>query len=474
MPIFHLSKDDFERIHSNTLDILENVGLKIKSKTGLEIFEKAGAAVDHQKFSVKIPSELVEEALKKAPKTVELYARNPKFNITLDKRRVHISTDGTGTSVVDFETGKLRMSKAEDVANTAKIANALDSIHIYWATVGAQDYHPHLQDLYELDAAVGNTEKHVQHSATNLENAYAEIEIGAAIAGGREELRKRPIFSMVVDPVSPLQYDQTGVETTLVFAGQNIPIAVLGVPLAGATSPVTLAGTLTVNNAEVLAGITLLQLFKPGLPVIYGCSSSILDMKTGGYAGGSPESALINAAAAGIAHHYDLPAEVCGFCSESKVLGMQTAYEKLLTGLITAASGADLIIGLGLIEGSKTLVYEQMIIDGELSEMVLRGVRGIEVNYDTLALDLIKKVGPGGNFLAEKHTMQFLTREQWIPKLSDRRSRMSWEKLGSRDVRDTAKEKVREILASHEPQPLEEDVRGKIVSIIKERRPSGG
>lgn len=464
-----LSKDDFERIHSDTLDILENVGLKVNSKIGLEIFEKAGAVVDHQKFRVKIPSDMVEEALRKAPKTVRLCARNPKFDVLLDRKKVHISTDGTGTSVVDFETGKLRMSRADDVANSAKIANAMETVHVYWATVGAQDYHPSLQDLYELDAALNNTEKHIQHAATNIENAHAEIEIGAAVAGGREELEERPIFSMVMDPVSPLQYDQTAVETTLIFAEHNVPIVVLGTPLAGATSPVTLAGTLVVNNAEVLAGIVLLQLFRPGLPVIYGSSSSILDQRTGSYASGSPESALINAGAAQIAHHYELPAEVCGFSTDSKVPGTQAAYEKLLTGLMSAAAGADLIIGLGLIEGSKTLVYEQLIIDGELSEMVLRAVRGIDVSEDALALDLIKSVGPGGNFLSEKHTFQFLKREQWMPKLSDRRFRMTWEKLGSKDVLDTARERVKEILASHKPQPLGRGVQEEIIGVIKKR-----
>lgn len=451
------------------MDVLENAGIKVFSKECLDLLEGAGCSVDHESSLAKIPGHVVEEAIRKAKKNIILCARNPDYDVVLDGRRVFCCTDGNGTSVMDFETGKRRMSTSKDLAMVGKVANALDSAHIFWPCISSQDIPDHLRHVVDLKVALGAIEKHVQVETTShRREAQWLVKIGAALAGGEDALRRRPIFSSMHCPFSPLQLDGGSTEGALVLARAGVPISFYGMPQAGITGPVTLAGSIIVNNAEVLAGLTMAQLAAPGSPFMYGTGGAAFDMKTMTWAGGSPERALISSGAAEMAHHYGFPILCGGIVTSAKRPGAQSCYEKMSSGLPQFFAGCDMIAGLGLLDDVTMLSYEQMVIDNEMARIMGRLAGGVTVDDDHMATDIIKKVGPGGSFLGQRHTMQWLHKEHFIPEITDRRTSEEWEADGGKDAVARAREKVKKILAEHEVQPLPGDVASQFERIVKE------
>lgn len=461
-----LSKDELYNIHNATLEILENLGLMIPSERTLNILETAGASVNYKKNNATIPSNIVEEAIKKAPKTIRYGARNPKYDILLEKKETYFTTDGSGTYIRDFETGERRSSTAEDLAKWAILADYLHMIHVFWPSVTPTDVPEPLQEINTWIIALSNTEKHVEGGANNASEARFSIEIAAAIVGGKEELRKRPIISAVQCPISPLRFDSGLIEANIEYAKAGVPVVPLTMPLSGETAPVTLAGTLAVTNAEVLGSLVISQFVSPGSPILYGACPSNIDFRTGLFVC-SPESGLLNVALAQLAHYYDLPSEICGGCSDSKVPDAQAAYERTLTLLPAILAGPDIVCGMGGLEAAKTMAPELLIIDNEILEGILRLVRGFEVSDDTLALDIIRKVGSGGHYLAQRHTLNRFMKEHWIPKISDRRTYDTWKKEGGKGIHEVAREKANEILATHKPEPIPKDVQKEISQILK-------
>ncbi len=462
-----LSKDDLEAVHWATLDILETTGVKIYSEKCLKILERAGCTVNYRQYSALIPPRIVEEALRKNKGSIRLCARNSKYDANLDDRHVYVTTDGNGTETFDLETGQRRPSAKDDIVKSAIISDALDAVHIYWPMVSSRDFPPQTQHLHDLAASLANTEKHVTFETTmHPQEAQLQIEMAAAIVGGRKNLRRRPLISSLHCTSAPLQMDGGSLEAALEFAEAGVPIMFMGMPQLGATGPVTLAGSMVVNNAEVLSCLAVTQLASPGSSVIYGAGIAAFDMKALMRAGGGPEHALAGAASGELARYYGMPCIVGGFVSSAKRPGGQAGYEKITSGFPAAFSGCDMIAGIGLVNDCTTLAFEEIIIDAEIVKIVFRLAQGIEVNGDTLALNIIRKVGPGGNFLAEKHTLDYLRKEHFIPELTDRRSHQAWLKDGSKDIVERAKERVKTILEKHQPEPLEKDVHSEIQDII--------
>jgi len=461
-----LSKDELYNIHNATLEILENLGLMIPSERTLNILETAGASVNYKKNNATISSNIVEEAIKKAPKTIRYSARNPKYDILLEKKETYFTTDGSGTFIRDFETGERRSSTAEDLAKWTRLADYLHMIHVFWPSVTPTDVPEPLQEIKTWIISLSNTEKHVEGGANNASEARFSIEIAAAIVGGKEELRKRPIISAVQCPISPLRFERGLIEANIEYAKAGVPVVPLTMPLSGETAPVTLAGTLAVTNAEVIGSLVISQFVSPGSPILYGACPSNIDFRTGIFVC-SPESGLLNVALAQLARYYDLPSEICGGCSDSKVPDAQAAYERTLTLLPAILAGPDIVCGMGGLEAAKTMAPELLIIDNEILEGILRLVRGFEVSDDTLALDIIRKVGSGGHYLAQRHTLNRFMKEHWIPKISDRRAYDIWKKEGGKDIHEVAREKANEILATHKPEPIPKDVQKEISQILK-------
>ena len=461
-----LSRSEVEAIHNATLEVLETVGLNIPSKTALEILDKAGANVDYEKNRVTIPEHVVKEALAKAPKTITYCARNPKNDFTLDKKKTHFGTDGYAVFIRDFETGKRRSSTKQDLALWASIADYLPMVNNFWPSVAPTEVPVAVQFTYAMLTSLSNMGKHVEGEAKNAREARYEIEIAAAIVGGEENLRKRPIISAVACPVAPLGYETGLLEATIEFSKAGIPVVPLAMPVAGQTGPMTIAGTLVVNNAEVLGNLVICEFASPGAPVLYAGCPGTMDLKTGKFIC-APESELVNGALTSLARYYDLPCEISGGASNSNTLDVQSGYERTLGILTTSLTGPDILCCLGGLEASNTMSPELLVIDNEIVEEALRIERGFEVNPDTLAVDVIQKVGPGGHFLGQKHTITHMRSEQWIPKISDSRTYGAWAEAGSKDVATVAREKIKQILATHKPEPLPKDVQEEIAGIMK-------
>jgi len=458
-----LSREEIEAIHNASLRVLEKTGIKVMSEMVLDILKKGGANVDYGTNRVTLPRQLVEEALKVAPRTITYGARNPRYDFVLNKKEPHFCADGDPPFVLDWETGRRRYSTAEDVANWAVIADYLDHAQLIWG-ITPTDVPGPMQDLVGICTCLRNTEKHVEDEALNARSAQYQIEIATAIVGDSKRLREKPIISAVQCPFSPLTYDKGIMEGAIELGKAGIPVVLYPLPLSGATAPATPAGTMVVANADVLGGLVIQELASPGAPVVYCAGAGIVNFHTGEH-GLSPEGPLMELGLGQLARYYDLPDEREVFYGASKLLSQQYGHyrvEAMLTHMTTEPV-PDIVLGLGGLGG--TTSPEAMVIDNEIVDYALRFAQGIEVNEDNLAVDVIDKAGPGGHFLGEKHTLKHF-RERWMPRL-DVDSLETWEKEGIKSLGELAHEKVKEILATHKPTPLPEDVDREIKRILQ-------
>ena len=463
--ISFLSEDEIRAIDNASLEVLENTGIRVTNEAVLDILKQAGARVDYAEKHVTIPRGLVEEALRRAPKTAKYAARNPKYDVVLNKQKPHFWADGGVPFIVDWETGMRRYSRLEDSARWAVVADYLDHFHFLWPVGQTTDVPLAMRGVVGMCTCLRNTEKHVGVGASSARAAQYQIEIAAAIVGGREQLRKRPIISANVCPISPLSYDHEITEATIEYAKAGLPILMWPMPLMGETSPATLPGTMVVNNAEVLGGLTILEFASPGVPVVYTAGVGTVDFRTGSGIV-SPEGALMNLALAQLAYHYDLPTQLGSGGRTSKTLDVQAGYQKAISLAAHLLIVPDMVVGFGSLDSALTSSLEALVIDNEIIDYALRFMEGFEVNDDTLAVDVINKVGPGGIYLGEKHTLQHF-RERWMSRLSDIDSFETWKKKGSKSIGEVAREKVKEILATHKVEPVPEDVEREISRILK-------
>jgi trimethylamine--corrinoid protein Co-methyltransferase len=462
-----LAEADLERIHWGTLHILEKVGIQVDSDTARKILKDNGADVDDRTRIAKFPSHLVEEALAKKHASITLAGRDSKYDAKLDRNHSYMTANGNGAVTVDFETGKRRPSTKEDVARTSRIIDYLPNVHIHWPMVSSMDQHPSTVHLHDLDASLNNTQKHVMYeTGVTLREAKQLTEMGYLAAGGEKEFRRRPITSCLQCTFAPLQLDAGVMDASLYFAEHGVPLVFFGMPQPGATGPATLVGSLVVGNAEVLAALTITQLHAPGSAVIYGMGNAPLDMKTTVRSGGSPEHALSSAMATELAHWYGLPSCV-GVSATAKQPGDQAVLEYYTGCVAPLLAGADLMCGIGLLEDSATLYYEQIVVDDEIVGTIARLIRGEWADEDTLALDVIEKVGPGKNFLAQRHTMNHLKTETFMPSLIDRRAFDSWAADGSKSLTDRARDKTKWILANHTVPSLDGEIEKKLKTVIE-------
>lgn len=470
-----LSESDLDRIHWGTLHVLEKVGVQVDSVACRTLLRDNGCEVDEKTRIAKIPSYLVEEALLKKKSSILLAGRNPKYDMKLDMNHSYMTANGNGAVTVDFETGKRRPSTKADVANSSKIIDYLQNIHCHWPMVSSTDQHPSVVHLHDFDASLNNTEKHVMYeTGVTISDAKDLTEMGYIAAGGEKEFRQRPLSSCLQCTYAPLQHDAGIMDASLYFAKAGVPLVFFGMPQPGATGPSTLVGSLVVGNAEVLSALTMVQLATPGSAVIYGMGNAPLDMRTTVRAGGSPEHAISSAMATELAHYYGMPSCV-GVSATAKLPGDQAVLEYYTGCAGPLLAGADLMCGVGLLEDSSCLFYEQIVIDDEIVGVISRLIRGEWANEDTLALDVIEKVGVGKNFLAQKHTVEHLRTEHFMPNLIDRRSYDAWAQAGSKTLVDKARDKVRWILQNHKVAPLDKDVQGKLQVVIeKAKKPMWG
>jgi len=466
-PLEVMDSGEAERIHLGSLDLLQTMGIKVFSSEALRLLKEAGAEVDDRTKIARIPSYLVMESVRRCKRPVKLCARNPKNDLVLDGKHCYISTDGTGLATIDIETGQRRPSTKEDVADSARLVDYLEKMNMYYPLVTPLDVPKHAHTLHEFDAAFNNCEKHIVSGATYLrEEAQYELKMAAAVAGGREELRKRPLVSAVACTTSPMVLGMT-TDAAIEFVRAGCPPMMMTMPLIGATSPMTIAGAVLVGNAQVLALLTVCQLAARGSPVCYSTEPMAMDVQSGLFEGLFPAANMVRAAHVQMARFYKVPIFVGGWGSCSKVPDAQAAYEKVLSAFLYYLSGADVTSGPGLLENWTVLSYEQLLIDYEIYTMMFDMIKGFPVTDDSMAIDVIGSVGHEGHFLGKKHTLDHF-KEMWRPMVTDGQPYQTWKASGSKSAVDHARIKVKEILKTHEVTPLSEDVGKELANIVRE------
>jgi trimethylamine--corrinoid protein Co-methyltransferase len=473
LSLVKISQNVLDRIHSTSLEILADVGVKFPDRDALNSLAEVGAEVDREHQIARIPESLVRESLARAPSNITLYSRDGRRDVRLGDGKPHFITSGVGVYIYDLETGVRRSATTQDTVDISRVVDYLPNIDILQVMVSPNDVPDRLADYYKFESALNNTTKHVSNCigpVTADEGARDIVEMASIVCGGKEELMKRPIISVHQAPVSPLQYSSSGLRAMVEYAKNKIPICIYSMPMSGGTAPVTLVGTLVILNSEFLAGLTLLETISPAAPLIYGSVASIMDLRTGLLPIGAPERAILSVCAVNLGKKYGLPTLVAGGGTDAKMPGTRAGIEKTWTALPVVLAGADVIIGAGALDSASTYSYEQLIIDDEIAGGLSRIARGLELSEDTLASNLIKKVGIGGHFLAERHTLTHVKSEQWFPTLYSRimRAEDSWDlkKLGETDLAAEARKKTKQILKTHVPRPLERDVQNKIRTLV--------
>jgi len=452
-----LSDSDLHDIHIATLEILEEVGVRVEYRPALELMADSGCKVDFDSRIVQIPEHILRRALSTAPSFFTLCGKKPEFDVKVDTQRIYTIGGSSALFVLDLD-GNRHPATRKDLVELTRLQDALENLHIMHAIVVPQDIEQEGFDRILFSTVMKNTSRNYYSQGMGAQSIRDQFEMASVIQGSTDEVRRKPIFTIVVCLTSPLTQAGIRVEELMESAKHNIPLYIEADAQPGATTPITLAGTLVEQSANILCGITLAQMVNPGTPCIYAIASGILDMATTNYSGGAPETTLLHAATAQVAHYYNLPFQG-GTGIDATIPDAQAGYERALQVLGCALSGTNFIhLSVGMMEQMLLASYEQCVIDNEILGAALHIARGVEVNHDALAVDVIREVGPGGNFLAHDHTLRNFRRVGWFPKVTNRKKWDDWMDDGGKSMRQRANERAREILAEHHPQHLPDDI----------------
>lgn len=464
-----LDEGEIEAIHLASLRLLEEVGIKVYNDNALKILSDNGAEVDFTKKIVYIPQSLVKEALTKAPSSIKLYGRLKKHEVVLGGDNVTFNPGSSALYILDYERGEIRKPLSKDLENIARLVDALEYIQAESTAVVASDVPQSIVDRYRLYIILKNSTKPVITGAFTIEGIYDMKRMLEIVTGGEKELVKRPIAIFDVCPSSPLQWSEIDAQNLVDGARFRLPLCIIPALQVGATSPATIAGSIAQHNAEVLSGIVIAQLVNPGTPVIYGGSPTVFDQRHATASLGAIESMMIGLSYAQIAKKYNLPTQMFTGISDAKVIDAQCGFESGIGLILGALSGINLISGPGMLNFENCQSLEKLVIDNEICGMALRLIKGIKVDLETLAFDVIKKVGPGGTFLAEKHTIRWVREEQYISsEIVDRMEWRTWREAGKKDILRRAHEVVEKKLREHEPEPLPPDIQRDLDNFVKE------
>jgi trimethylamine--corrinoid protein Co-methyltransferase len=448
-----LTKTQVEKVHETSLGILEKIGLDFSYPPALKVLKKGGAKVDGER--VYFPPKLVAEQINKAPSQFTIYARNPQNNVTIGGGHM-VFTPGYGSPFVsDLDNGR-RKATLYDFENFAKLTGASANQNILSGNVVEPNDIPHeIRHAQMLYTSVKFSDKCFMGSSMGEQAAKDSIRMASILFGSETQLVARPRFISILCSLTPLKYDLRMLGALMEYARVGQPLIISSLSIAGATGPVTLAGNLALQNAEILAGIVLAQLVREGTPVVFAGVSSNAEMRSGALSIGSPEMALNTAATAQMARFYKLPVRSGGAVCDAKIPDAQAAYESMMSLLMARICGINFVLhGAGILESYNCMSYEKFVIDDEMCGMVKRMQRGFDVNPDTLALDVIKNVGPGGHFLDKDHTFDHFRTEFYQPRLSNRDDFITWQASGSPQSMETANRKFKEILSVYEPPEL--------------------
>lgn len=452
-----LDKSEEELIHASSIETLEKIGVLIRSPIVLRMLGDAGATIDEKSMVAKIPEEMVNEAIKKAPKSFVLYSRDGKHDLKLPVDSVpYIGSNGIGTYMTDLWTGEKRKTTRKDVADFAKLADALTGIDFFWSNVTAYDVPEKTHMVHALWASLQNCTKNYGTLTLSAEDAKAQIELGSLITGGREELRKRPIFHSLCCVVAPLSFEKGAVEGQVEFAKAGIPVISMSMSLGGMSAPITVAGTITNANTENLASLVITQTANPGAPHIYSSESTPANMTTGNICYEAAEAPLIAAATGQMAKRYGLPSYTGGWGANGDVdfPGIPISFCELSSITMTMLAPSDIAAGAGGLEEAKGGSLEQLLIDSYLWENFKGFLRKFEISEKTIALDVVKEVGHGNSFLTHPHTAKNFKTELFFRD----KDKSRFEATRSTAMVSEAKERVKKILSEHQAEPIDKDI----------------
>jgi trimethylamine--corrinoid protein Co-methyltransferase len=471
-----LSEDEKARIHERTLKILSETGVQVHTERGREHLKDAGAEVDKHTKTVRFPRALIEESLRLAPRDFTLGARRPGWDLRMNSGDCALIPDGEGISVIDRKTGEHRPPTFDDCQEATLLMDALDEVGVFWDVAQPGDQEESIPETVRYwEHIFRSFSKHVQDSSPRAEYSPWLLEILQAVFGDKEAIRKTHPFSFLVCPQSPLVIEGQHTDAYLELIGWDIPIAVMPMPLMGATGPGSLISMTVLCNCEILAMLCLIQAADPGTPFICAPVSATINPRTGLYSAGAIQNGLLSSAGIEMARYYDLPVEGSGGGTDAFVPGIQTSYERSLNFLLPMLSWPDLIVGAGLMGGSMILSLEQLVIDAEVFRMAKQAHRGISSRDEMWLDDVIQRVGAGGNFLGEKSTAANMRSGEWlIPKLGVHETQRAWEDAGQKDILEEAREKVEHLLATHQPLPLGDDAEKELGKIYRRAQESVG
>lgn len=462
-----LSEDQIEMIYGAALEVLARTGGRVFHDEALILFRESDAVVTDGNL-VRIPASMVERALKDYPGKISLAGRDGRRTVHLEKDEINFGTGSDCPFITDRKTGKRRRYTFNDVTEAARIVDALPNFDFFMSHGLVSDVpNPRTYDRHQLLAMVTNTTKPLILTAVNGDGLRDLHEMACLIRGGEEEFRLNPLFIIYIEPSSPLNHTKEAVEKLLYSAEKGIPAMYTPCPSAGATAPATIAGMLVQDLAETFLGLVLSNLKKPGMPLVMGGVQTIMDMMTSTFSYGAPELSIASAASTDISKWLGLPMFSTGGCSDSKVVDEQAAIEATLSLYTAMLSGASLIHDVGYLESGLNGSLQMLVLCDEIIDMVKHIGRGIRVDEETLCLDVIDRVGPGGQFLSEDHTLEHYRRDFWFPRLIDRSNYETWVGAGEKTLGARVEEKMNHILESHHPAPIDDDVIKEMKKIVE-------
>lgn len=459
-----LSDSQRDEIHYAVLEVLEDVGVVVKCSRAIEMLKKAGAYIEGEK--VKLPRVLVEKALRTAPSGFALYDRNGNRKLLFEGSNFNFGPGPSTTYTIDPYSGERRRPVKQDTVNAARVMDALEHIDFIMDFGTIQDVPTRYADLHQLQALLENTTKPIVHWGFDAQNCHTIIDMCTAVTGGLDELQKHPFLALFSCSNTPLLHTVEALDKLIFTAETNIPFVYVSAPTAGATSPVSLAGTLVVTLAECLSGLVIHQLVREGAPVALGGVTGATDMQTMAMSYGCPEFNLMHAALTEMVHYYNLPLWGTAGCTDSKAPDQQAAVEATAAIMMSAMSGTNMIHDVGYLEGGNCSSLAMLVMCDEIIGYVKRLMRGVRVDDVTLALEAIKRVGPMGEFVTDPHTYDNFKKELWFPKIMDRHPCQRWIADGSLTMGDKAMARVRSLIENHEPEPLDEKVKAEIDKLL--------
>jgi trimethylamine--corrinoid protein Co-methyltransferase len=469
-----LSDADVEAIHRASVQVLSEVGLRVESEEAARLYLDGGADVTQKDGAalVKIPERLLEQCIGSAAKDVVFYGRVEEDDFFAGRGMVGFSTFGECVRITCPKTGSIRATCKQDLADVTKICDAAEEIAVVERACGSLDFPPSVQPPHNLEVMLRNTSKAIFIGAFNRPSAETMVEMARIAAGGDAALRARPFLNFFVCPVSPLTMGSDCCEVIVTAARAGIGIAAIPMPLAGATAPVTLAGTAVTHNCEALAALVLDQLASPGARFCYCSMGTIMDLRCMLAATGAPEHALLGAAAVRMAERYGLPSWIGGGVSDGKLPDAQAGYEFAIGALMGALAGANVIYGAGALESCLRIDLAKLVLDCEALRYVRRLLGGIRVEKEALAFETIAHVGPMKDYLGEKHTARFMRdplHAQVHAQIFERNMQDGWEKAGALRADERALARAQEILAEHQVKPLPPGAEEAIAACVAAR-----